>query len=108
MYRCKNDATVPSPQCEQEVLEAVLGRLVAFPSAMEQWRAAGEGFVHSYFPFAACIGWGSRYSGGNASVLQIDHPHLPPVLCRRHPASAGQQGKRETSPYASPRPFCGS
>lgn len=42
MYACRDNATVPSPQCEQQVLAAVVERMVQSAEAQQAWQAAGE------------------------------------------------------------------
>ncbi|GAB4821409.1 hypothetical protein N2152v2_008455 [Parachlorella kessleri] len=41
LYTCRDNATVASPQCEQQVLAAVLARVAQDTQVQQQWREAG-------------------------------------------------------------------
>ena len=41
MFMCRDNATLPYPQCETELLAAVLESVVQSPSVQQQWREAG-------------------------------------------------------------------
>ncbi len=42
LFRCRQNATVPSPDCEIQVLEAVLEQLTELKGTKEAWERAGE------------------------------------------------------------------
>lgn len=42
LYSCRDNATLPSPECEERVLAAVLDQVIQSHGAQQLWRAAGE------------------------------------------------------------------
>ncbi len=42
IFYCRENATVPSPQCEEQVLLAVLDQVRQSGDTKQQWQAAGE------------------------------------------------------------------
>lgn len=42
LFNCRRNATLPSPECEIQILQAVLAQLAQSTDVKEQWRVAGE------------------------------------------------------------------
>lgn len=42
MFTCRDNATVPSPECEDQVLAAVLSSVLESADVRKLWLAAGE------------------------------------------------------------------
>ncbi len=42
VFTCRDNATLPTPDCEKQLVEAVLGQLVQSTAAQQQLLAAGE------------------------------------------------------------------
>lgn len=42
LFVCRENATVSTPECEQEVLRYVLEQLVLWEGIQQQWQEAGE------------------------------------------------------------------
>lgn len=59
LYKCKDGASVPTPECEQNILWAVLQEALQAPAARQQLAAAGEfGLGASGRIFCGRCGWG--------------------------------------------------
>jgi hypothetical protein len=42
MFRCRENATVASPECEDQILRAALAQVLNSPASNPQWKAAGQ------------------------------------------------------------------
>ena len=46
IFTCRDNATLPYPECETQILAALLESVIQSPSVQQQWREAGGALRH--------------------------------------------------------------